>query len=58
MFRLAGYEIMWKKYATARQATRENIMRRRKDALCMPDNDDDDCNLARDLTVSMHLGLN
>jgi len=38
MFRLADFEIIWKTYGTARQATHENIMQRRKDALCMPDN--------------------
>jgi hypothetical protein len=27
------------KYSTARQATNDNIMLRRKDAICMPDNE-------------------
>jgi predicted DNA-binding protein YlxM (UPF0122 family) len=35
---LAVYEIMGVKYGTARQATDDNITRRRKDAHCMPDN--------------------
>jgi hypothetical protein len=36
----AVYEIMCKKYGrpTARQATGDNIMWRRKYAICMPDN--------------------
>jgi hypothetical protein len=32
MFPLADYEIMWEKYGTARRATREDTMQRRKDA--------------------------
>jgi len=32
------YEIMWKKYGTARLATDDNIIRRRKDVMCMLDN--------------------
>jgi len=38
MFLFVDYEITWEKYGTARQATREDIMQRRKDGLCMPDN--------------------
>jgi hypothetical protein len=30
--------IMWEKYGTARQDTEDNIMRRRQDAISMPDN--------------------
>ena len=30
------------KYGSARQATDDNIIRRRKDALCKPDNKDKD----------------
>ena len=29
------YEIMWKKYCTAVQATDDNIKRRRKDGVCV-----------------------
>jgi hypothetical protein len=32
------YEIMWKKYGLPRQAMDDNIIRRRKDAVLMPDN--------------------
>jgi hypothetical protein len=37
---LTVYEIMRKKYCTARWATDDNIIRRRKDAFCMLDNYD------------------
>ena len=30
-------EIMWEKYGTARQDREDNIMRRRQDAISMPD---------------------
>jgi hypothetical protein len=32
------YEIMRKKFGRARQATDDNIIRRRKDAVCLADN--------------------
>jgi hypothetical protein len=32
---LAVYELMWKRYDTAREATDDNIIWRREDAICM-----------------------
>ena len=32
---LVVYEIMWKRYVTAREATDDNIIWRREDAICM-----------------------
>jgi hypothetical protein len=36
--RIPGNEILWKKYGRAAEATDHSTIRRRKDAICMPDN--------------------
>ena len=36
---LAKCETMWEKHGGARQATDDNIIRRRRDAICVPDNE-------------------